>query len=762
MNKAFKVLWNEVRELAVVSSEAQKSHGKPKKAIATAVLAGLLAVAGTAGATDITNGSFGAGGQLDSTKFISGNGSLTVNTNGSFGNLASAIQNGSLSDILAALGTGTETNLDGTPKYVTLVGAAGGGNYSDSGIRQTTQSDAFKALADSLGSGLGDKLDRTFSQFQDIEHDIEGGASLIIGDGTNVPLMIASVGGDRVLGTAMSGVQFGVVVPEDVTYAVTRHGDVSTQINSGNILLLTGGSSAINIKTGELLGILSTEADSTSVTIEGSTSIDILGSTTTAGVFGGGSAVALGGLASSLVTQGATIHINTQLKSQGNEGYHVGVVGGGLAIGTMGGQATSTVRGETHIQIDNGLAVGVIGSGIAAVTDPQSIIDALPIDNEFVKKFIIGALEDGATKGGVANICNDVVKIDATGGTTLMQMGGGLTLAVGGADSTSSVAKSQTTSVVMNLGGNAVTESEKGTLVSAVEGAFGILSGLTSGSLDLSQITTITKNLEGLEGNAHVANLGGGLAVGYATNPGTQEQTIKVSSNSHVDTVEMNMTGGYNVGNLAGGIAVAFGTPTTAGTDSNPDSTQVSAIAGVDRTFVNISGGENILTAGGGLSLASIHRASGDDRPGSGNHAVAIANVEEATINITGGSADGVFGGGMAIDDTNAEYTNAIADTNTVHISLKGEEAVVNNASLQQLVGMIDQPGGPDMDDPLYSLDVEEMLKDTVDLIDSKKVAILGGGMATGAGAQANSESVSIDLAKGTVNGNGVGREIWT
>lgn len=754
MNKAFKVLWNEVRELAVVSSEAQKSHGKPKKAIATAVLAGLLAVAGTAGATDITNGSFGAGGQLDSTKFISGNGSLTVNTNGSFGNLASAIQNGSLSDILAALGTGTETNLDGTPKYVTLVGAAGGGNYSDSGIRQTTQSDGFKALADSLGSGLGDKLDRTFSQFQDIEHDIEGGASLIIGDGTNVPLMIASVGGDRVLGTAMSGVQFGVVVPEDVTYAVTRHGNVSTQINSGNILLLTGGSSAINIKTGKLLGILSTEADSTSVTIEGSTSIDILGSTTTAGVFGGGSAVALGGLASSLVTQGATIHIDTQLKSQGNEGYHVGVVGGGLAIGTMGGQATSTVRGETHIQIDNGLAVGVIGSGIAAVTDPQSIIDALPIDNELVKKFIIGALEDGATKGGVANICNDVVKIDATGGTTLMQMGGGLTLAVGGADSTSSVAKSQTTSVVMNLGGNAVTESDKGTLVSAVEGAFNVLSGLTSGSLDLSQITTITKNLEGLKGNAHVANLGGGLAVGYATNPGTQEQTIKVSSNSHVDTVEMYMTGGYNVGNLAGGIAVAFGTPTTAGTDSNPDSTQVSAIAGVDRTFVNISGGENILTAGGGLSLASIHRASGDDRPGSGNHAVAIANVEKATINITGGSADGVFGGGMAIDDTNAEYTNAIADTNTVRIRLNGDEAVVNNASLQQLIGMIDQPGGPDMDDPLYSLDVEEMLKDTVDLIDSKKVAILGGGMATGAGAQANSDSVSIDLAKGTVNGN--------
>ena len=487
MNKAFKVLWNEVRELAIVSSEAQKSHGKPKKAIATAVLAGLLAVAGTAGATDITNGSFGAGGQLDSTKFISGNGSLTVNTNGSFGNLASAIQNRSLSDILAALGTGTETNPDGTPKYVTLVGAAGGGNYSDSGIRQTTQSDDFKALADILGSGilgsgLGDKLDRTFSQFQDIEQDIEGGASLIIGDGTNVPLMIASVGGDRVLGTAMSGDQFGVDVPEDVTYAVTRHGDVSTQIKSGNILLLTGGSSAINIKTGELLGILSTEADSTSVTIEGSTSIDILGSTTTAGVFGGGSAVALGGLASSLVTQGATIHIDTQLKSQGNEGYHVGVVGGGLAIGTMGGQATSTVQENTHIQIDNGLAVGVIGSGIAAVTDPQSIIDALPIDNDFVKKGIIGALKDGATKGGVANICNDVVKIDATGGTTLMQMGGGLTLAVGGADSTSSVANSQTTSVVMNLGGNAVTKSDKGTLVSAVEGAFNVLSGLTSGS----------------------------------------------------------------------------------------------------------------------------------------------------------------------------------------------------------------------------------------------------------------------------------------
>ena len=57
MNKAFKVLWNQVRNTYVVASEAQATHGKPSKATKTlvaAAVAGLMAVGGTAFAKDIT------------------------------------------------------------------------------------------------------------------------------------------------------------------------------------------------------------------------------------------------------------------------------------------------------------------------------------------------------------------------------------------------------------------------------------------------------------------------------------------------------------------------------------------------------------------------------------------------------------------------------------------------------------------------------------------------------------------------------------
>ena len=47
MNKAFKVLWNDVRRTYVVSSEAQMSRGKPAKSAKTlvaAAVAGVLAL----------------------------------------------------------------------------------------------------------------------------------------------------------------------------------------------------------------------------------------------------------------------------------------------------------------------------------------------------------------------------------------------------------------------------------------------------------------------------------------------------------------------------------------------------------------------------------------------------------------------------------------------------------------------------------------------------------------------------------------------
>ena len=56
MNKAFKTLWNDVRQAYIVTNEAQKSHGKPAKtAIAIALISSVF-LAGSASAAYVEPG----------------------------------------------------------------------------------------------------------------------------------------------------------------------------------------------------------------------------------------------------------------------------------------------------------------------------------------------------------------------------------------------------------------------------------------------------------------------------------------------------------------------------------------------------------------------------------------------------------------------------------------------------------------------------------------------------------------------------------
>lgn len=132
MNKAFKVLWNQVRNTYVVASEAQTTHGKPGKAtktIVAAAVAGLMAVGGTAFAKDdITYGY--VTGTEGTSKFISGDGEvLNIKTDASIGQLLTDLQQAKsqgLQAILAALSQqkpGQETT--------TLIGVTGGSNFVD-------------------------------------------------------------------------------------------------------------------------------------------------------------------------------------------------------------------------------------------------------------------------------------------------------------------------------------------------------------------------------------------------------------------------------------------------------------------------------------------------------------------------------------------------------------------------------------------------------------------------------------------------------
>ena len=126
MNKAFKIIWNTARGGYVVASEMQRAHGKTSrvKTAAAFALAGALALSAAVTAKTITNDNIQ---KETTTKLVSGDGELNIETAGDLRQLAEALKTGKLDAIRAALGVGS--NAAGST--VTLVGAAGGNQYID-------------------------------------------------------------------------------------------------------------------------------------------------------------------------------------------------------------------------------------------------------------------------------------------------------------------------------------------------------------------------------------------------------------------------------------------------------------------------------------------------------------------------------------------------------------------------------------------------------------------------------------------------------
>lgn len=762
MNKSFKVLWNRFRNSYVVASEATASQGKAGKAaktMLTAAVVGAMALGGVAAAKTIDNGSFGTGdGQYDSTKFISGNGeSLVIKTDGDVTKLISAIKNyedTGISGILEALGTP-----DGT---VTLVGVSGGQNFTDSGTQATFSDGLIKTVLDAAGgqvgvTGLGQKLEKTIGKFADPSEGgvLSGDTNIRIGsdpvneDTQTNPFLIGTVAGDRLVGAGLNGnVKLVINRPfggGPTAIEVTRTGNTNVEMLSGNSILMFGGSSAINIgglglsygMDSALGAEVNFSAESTKTVLDGSTHLDIKGSSSVAGLFGGGSAIALGGTAISEVTGGSHITINTAVQSKGFEGIAAGVMGGGLAVGMMGGKAQSTI-GSSQIDLENGVVVGTVGGGVAATADPNSIFGALEVLGMNLSDKvdqIAGIMTDGGEvlkKGGSASVSVGTSVINVKDASTVMLMGGNMALAAGGEATTESSAKAHTETVEINLGGSEVPSEDRSKVVQAAKDAISLIQDLDTA--DRAKLESIINNVN--VPGAHVANLGGGLSVAYSSHDGA-----RVTADSSVTKVVMNMTGGYNVGNLAGGLALAKGT-------ANTKDGEVKATADVTNTFIEISGGESILTAAGGFALATA-------RDGQNTEVKAQANVTNAKIRVTGGIADGLFGGGIAIDDTNVGTTNAEANVGTAVIQIEGGE--VNQARMSTLIDVV---GGGDVP---HQFDPQEGIKETADLVDKAEAAIVGGGLATGSGALVRTETVGINLYGGTVNGNvfGGGAATW-
>ena len=759
MNKAFKVLWNDARRSFVVSSETQRFHGKPKKftktLLATA-LAGLMAVGTTASAETVLDSDYfyGEGSTATTMKFIDGDGEgLIIKTDASAGKLLEDLKaalaaddlTGKLQGILKAISQQDSESQTAIPAF-----SAGGSNFMDFSTQEV-----IDFAGPLLGLNVEGKLsdvdipDETVSA---PKYELSGDTFVQFGDeeGTSDPVTIFTTGGDRVINTGSKGtVMFGSAGSgTSQTFEVTRDGNTNTISHSGDILGFVGGSSAVNVGAIDVhyghplegFGNLQTLATDTTVILNGSANTSLLGTTSSIGAMMGGSAIALGGNATSKVLQGVDVHIDTAVDSTQLNGYHVGLLGAGVSVATSKGHSLTQVDGGVTIQVDQGMVLGAFGAGVAMSSDLSGF---LPQDLGDKKPWVWGTNLDG---GDSKIVVNDGVHISFNGTSSAFAvMGGGAAIASssyvtdslqpreGANTSTSNVQVNG--DIVLDIGDEyspILAGEDRGEFHGLAAQMIMDLRDLNLSKISVGKIQEYTEALS--EKGVHAAILGGGMAVANGAH-----QMDTVTAESMVGNTFINLKGGYNIGTLAGGISVAK--VSVLDDEFGDQLGQTSAKTSATQTFVHITGGENLLVAGGGASYATA-------RNGYESTVIAESLVDTAFMQVDRGIVDGLYGGGIAIDDTNANAVNAKANTNNIYITVNDGE--VNEANVapivSNIVGDITDSGAPT--NGTY-------VNDTADLIDAANVAILGGGMATGGGAQAITSGESkIVLNGGTISGS--------
>lgn len=742
MNKAFKIIWNTARGGYVVASEMQRAHGKTSrvKTAAAFALAGALALSATVTAKTITNDSIS---EETTTKLIYGDGELNIETAGDLRQLAEALKTGKLDAIRAALGVGS--NAAGST--VTLVGAAGGKQYIDDNTLEIL--DAAKSFKSELKS-IYEKLVQQTVSTDKRPVVTENGTQVIVGEKDQTPLVLGLTGADNVFNLGVSCSPSGIVslvVPTLQSHAmeVNRKGDSEITAHSGNLLAVTGGSVALNVNgpvlqagSGWLKVTVPLAAPSTTATVDGSTTISLQGTTTSAAVFTGGSAIALGGEATSNVTGTSHLSIGTKASPAGYEGMTLGAFGGGLSAATMGGTVASKVEKDTTVTITGGMAAGVFGGGAAMAAEFDGVWAGLKGPLGHYADYIDWKGDTLLVAGTAETISRNVSLTVGGQAQTAGLAGGGLAVSSAGTDEAAAITKATVGDVEITLGdadGSSIDAAAKSQLVGGVKEVLTLAKKLTEGGLSDITLSGAQETLGKLVApNVHVGTIGGGAAIARTNPKLNQDSVAKSQAAAEAGNVTLNILSGYNVGTMAAGVALASGALST--------KDAVTATSSVKSTAVDVLGGENVLLMGGGGAYATGSN-------GFASKVMAQANVEgTATLIVQNGSVDGLYGGGMAIDDTNSDAVNAVANTKDVVIAVTGGE--VNRANMGVILntahGNTPNSGLPPSNG--------SYAHESADLAKTADAAILGAGVATGAGASVATETVKINLTGGTVNGS--------
>lgn len=643
-----------------------------------------------------------------------------------------------------------------------VVGVVGGEGNLDDGLNGTL------TLGKLFGGFLGlspeqqamlDKISNLDTIKQDNKDiKLEGNTNILIGDKDVSSVVIGVIGGDLSVNTGF------VLNPEnssltDTDNSITRNGDTNVTVNNGNVLGGVGGSAAVAV--GNINGTFpdlpflgDTEFElngKTTTTINGDSNLTVNEGANVAGWANGGLAMGIGGTATSIVNGNSNIIIDSNVKTDGAlDGITAGIAGGGAAVTTIGGTALTEV-GNVNISVNNGLSAGIIGGGMAAAVDVAGLLgkgnDAgySDITDEQLEALLgmNGGVPDGeiiingAIKGGNATSKTGDTTLVFTGNTTAAGvMGGGIAVAShtytnrdttdgnaenNGTPGGSSTATAETgkAHIVVNLEG----EHNTTELVGVASGLKDALSKLADGK-EMEAIGAIKGALENADGQSSVIGLtGGGMAVAHGD---ANSSATTITAGADIDLVD-----GYAAGVFGGGIAAA-------------NSNAQAKAEMTDDININIyKDMEAVGVFGNGLAYFT-GSSEGGTKELSGKANVSAVNTN---INIAG-MADGVVGGGVAIDDSQADITNASVNTSGKATINVFDGAEVNKLNFDPLVKLAGGAPADDIDMGSYVA----ALKDA-----AENVAIAGGGVAIGGGAESTVHEAEINIYGGNVKNDIIG-----
>ena len=524
----------------------------------------------------------------------------------------------------------------------------------------------------------------------------KGGTAIVHGNTT-----LAMAGGtahDDLIGGGM--VENAATLPKDSTssYNLNITGDSSVKVTGGEALGEVIGGNYVKTSTAGLEN--SAKVANSSVTINGGkfAGVDVSASKAQY-IIGGSKTNASGtGNATTLVEGNSSVLIDGDVTIEDGA-----LIGGSQAKAGNGAQskATATVKGNSSVTVNKGTLAGVIGGGIAETYAQNGTAESNVEGTSSVAinggKVTGNSIETGAVASNTRKLSAAVV-------------GGGLANDKG---STATVGSTSVTIADGTINGKVVAGG------AAVNGGSSTVNGdtlltMTGGKVDgdligggFVDMNNATDNKANVDGSTHITVSGGSLvdaeiigggsvrnATGAANVTGDTHVTVTKYANELNDQKWVQYV-------LGGGKAMTSGKQTaTANVTGNTHVTIGEQGAAGEALKIEFG-----TVAGGGLARAQEGEGS------------ATATVNNANVTVHSGILSGVAGGGIA-----ENYGTVSADATVTNANLTINGGTINGVKYKG--------------------------------VDKSEVAVLGGGIAKGAGATANATTTNTVINGGTINGH--------